>query len=214
MESSERQQAIVAALDVLDAGICIMDEHGRLLYQNASLRRQLSVDPGHRILDETIADARHSVLARARAEARHGSEGNGTAGSSGRVVPANAADRSCKIALQMKTEGGAQYRVEAAALAGAVSGIAHLVVITVQCRGSRRLPPQSLRALYGLTARETRVASLLDAGARNREIAETLNISLHTARRHAESVLRKLGVHSRSEVGRRLTEEGPLDQAH
>ena len=214
MESSERQQAIMAALDVLDAGICITDEHGRLLYQNASLRRQLLADPGQRVLDETMSDARLTVLARAHAEARHGREGNGAAESRARAVPANAADRSCKVALQTKTEEGAQYLVEAAALAGAVPGIAHLVVITVQCRGSRRLSPQSLRAVYGLTAREVRVASLLDAGARNREIAESLNISLHTARRHAESVLRKLGVHSRSEVRRRLTEENPADDAH
>ena len=59
---------------------------------------------------------------------------------------------------------------------------------------------RSLRERYGLTARETDVASLLLQGKANVDIARALVISESTARHHTERVLDKLGVHSRAEV--------------
>jgi DNA-binding NarL/FixJ family response regulator len=56
----------------------------------------------------------------------------------------------------------------------------------------------------GLTARESHVAILLVHGCSAKEIARELGITLHTARRHTESVLRKMGVDSRGKVGPRL----------
>ena len=50
---------------------------------------------------------------------------------------------------------------------------------------------------YGLTPREREVAALLASGSSTIEIAGALGISVHTARRHAEHLLGKLGVHSR-----------------
>lgn len=56
----------------------------------------------------------------------------------------------------------------------------------------------------GLTARESQVAVLLAYGCSAKEIATKLGVTLHTARRHTESVLRKAGVDSRSKVASRL----------
>ena len=58
----------------------------------------------------------------------------------------------------------------------------------------------SVPAMDGLSKRELEVAHLLASGLRNREVAESLGVSEHTARRHTERVLRKLGVTSRSAV--------------
>ncbi|CAN5824090.1 hypothetical protein BH11GEM1_BH11GEM1_17200 [soil metagenome] len=57
-----------------------------------------------------------------------------------------------------------------------------------------------LTARFGLTRQQLRVAHLLGEGQSNREMAETLAVSVHTARRHTESVMAKLGVASRSRV--------------
>lgn len=65
---------------------------------------------------------------------------------------------------------------------------------------------------FGLTPREAEVAELLARRQTNREIAETLGISRHTVRHHAERVFMKLGVHSRREVAGRL-ETDSEDQA-
>jgi DNA-binding CsgD family transcriptional regulator len=61
-------------------------------------------------------------------------------------------------------------------------------------------PTDLLTARYQLTRREAEVARLLAVGKSNAEIAEALSISEHTARRHTEQVLLKLGVRSRAAV--------------
>lgn len=52
----------------------------------------------------------------------------------------------------------------------------------------------------GLTSREQEVLAHLADGASNDEIAETLNISPKTVARHRENIMRKLGLHSRTEL--------------
>jgi DNA-binding NarL/FixJ family response regulator len=49
-----------------------------------------------------------------------------------------------------------------------------------------------------LTRRQREVSALIQEGLQNREIAERLEISLHTVRRHVEALLRRLDVSTRS----------------
>lgn len=55
-------------------------------------------------------------------------------------------------------------------------------------------------SLDRLTAREQEVLELLAEGNSNEEIAEKLSISRHTVARHRENLMRKLEMHSRSEL--------------
>jgi two-component system response regulator NreC len=55
-------------------------------------------------------------------------------------------------------------------------------------------------SLDGLTTREQEVLSLLAEGLSNDEIGEALQISKHTVARHRENLMRKLELHSRSEL--------------
>jgi len=61
-------------------------------------------------------------------------------------------------------------------------------------------PPAVLIQRFRLTAREADVAVLLAYGARNKTIADRLQISIHTARHHVEMVLTKLGAKNRTKV--------------
>ena len=61
--------------------------------------------------------------------------------------------------------------------------------------------PLRLAREFHLTAREQEVALLLAEGLTNAQVAEVLGVSTHTARHHTESVLLKLGVHSRAAAG-------------
>jgi ATP/maltotriose-dependent transcriptional regulator MalT len=54
-----------------------------------------------------------------------------------------------------------------------------------------------------LSVREVEVLGLLAVGKGNQAIAETLTISLHTAKHHVASILQKLGVASRTEAALR-----------
>jgi DNA-binding NarL/FixJ family response regulator len=51
-----------------------------------------------------------------------------------------------------------------------------------------------------LTSREREVLDLVAQGRTNRQIAEQLTLSLHTIRNHVQSILRKLGAHSKLEA--------------
>jgi DNA-binding CsgD family transcriptional regulator len=55
----------------------------------------------------------------------------------------------------------------------------------------------------GLTEREVEVIRLVAQGLANKEIADRLNISYHTAVNHVRNIFEKTGVHSRTELIRR-----------
>ncbi|MEO8246381.1 MAG: response regulator transcription factor [Chloroflexota bacterium] len=60
--------------------------------------------------------------------------------------------------------------------------------------------------LATLSARETEVLRLLEAGLTDREIADALTISTRTVESHVSAVLHKLGVRNRAEAARRYRE--------
>jgi DNA-binding NarL/FixJ family response regulator len=63
-------------------------------------------------------------------------------------------------------------------------------------------------ARYGLdalTASELRVARLAAAGASNRDIAQTLFVTVRTVEVHLTSTYRKLGISARDQLARALT---------
>jgi DNA-binding CsgD family transcriptional regulator len=66
------------------------------------------------------------------------------------------------------------------------------------------LVPAEMQERYGLSTAEVRVATALATGASNAVIARNLHISPHTARRHTEAILAKVGVRTRSELVPRL----------
>ena len=79
--------------------------------------------------------------------------------------------------------------------------------IEVTCTSEPSVTAARLR--FGLTRREAEVASLLAAGRRNREIADQLGMSEHTARRHTERIFSKLHVSSRATVAAMLAGDIP-----
>ncbi|MCI0781930.1 MAG: response regulator [Chloroflexi bacterium] len=62
----------------------------------------------------------------------------------------------------------------------------------------------------GLSDREIEVIRLLGSGARNKEIATQLYVTIHTVKFHLENVYRKLGVQTRAEAVRVASERGFL----
>ncbi len=90
----------------------------------------------------------------------------------------------------------------------------------IGCEGWLRRVDESLRALGeraptragagagGLSARELEVLGLVAEGLTNRQIAERLVISEHTAIRHVANVTRKLGVRNRAAAARVGAERG------
>jgi non-specific serine/threonine protein kinase len=63
--------------------------------------------------------------------------------------------------------------------------------------------------LVVLTSREQEVATLVARGLTNRQIATQLSISERTAANHVAKILKKLGLRSRTQIGRLAAEDRP-----
>jgi two-component system response regulator NreC len=70
---------------------------------------------------------------------------------------------------------------------------------------------RSPEALDGLTAREQEVLAHLADGASNIEIGDTLGISPKTVARHRENIMRKLNLHSRTELVKYAIRKGIIE---
>ena len=66
-------------------------------------------------------------------------------------------------------------------------------------------------AMDGLTEREREVLTHLAEGAPNQDIADVLHISSNTVARHRENIMRKLNLHSRSELVKYAIRKGLIE---
>ena len=67
-------------------------------------------------------------------------------------------------------------------------------------RAGARPAPSARPALGALTGQEVKIALLVAEGARNREIAGTLFLSVKTIEAHLHAIYRKLGIASRTQL--------------
>jgi DNA-binding CsgD family transcriptional regulator len=202
--ASARRQSDLAmlAIHVCEDAACVTDHGGRRLYSSPALERLLAEETERVQLQRAIDDVRNGLVARAgiRGPAAHLT--NALAGESEGVGGAS-------IVLQTRTSQ-MEYRLHATAVTDTTRHPREqLYVIWIRRCKPHLLTAEILSERFGLTPREIRVSTLVAARLRSREIAAVLGISIHTARRHAEAVLRKVGVSSRTELRDRLRIEGP-----
>jgi DNA-binding CsgD family transcriptional regulator len=100
--------------------------------------------------------------------------------------------------------GHAHYRINGSLLSGAVVDRELLVLITVERLHTQPASDAALRSTFGLTRREIEVTRMLERGLTSAEIARELGITVHTAERHTEHVMGKLGVRTRSAIGAKV----------
>lgn len=172
-----------AVLDSSGKRLLLCDVQGRPLQASAALERTLASDPERPAIERNM-----HRLARAAAELR----GNGAVrglGESGERVVATVRGR---------------YRLSAS-LAGESGPAPAGVLVLLKPLFRELLTDDELRGRFQLTEREVRIAREIADGRRNDDLARRLGISPHTARRHTEHVLDKLGVASRAQVAERIS---------
>jgi DNA-binding CsgD family transcriptional regulator len=85
-----------------------------------------------------------------------------------------------------------------------------LVLVSVDALAPRIPSPGELQRGYRLSLREAEIAHAIASGQTTPQIAHSLGISIHTARRHSERLFMKFEVHSRVELTARiLTHRSP-----
>jgi DNA-binding CsgD family transcriptional regulator len=90
-----------------------------------------------------------------------------------------------------------RYRVRAILAGADTSEATRPVIVLLHLLVRRPFGQSELRDRFHFTPREMQVSRLLATGCSTAALANVLEISVHTARRHLEHVLSKLGVHSR-----------------
>lgn len=175
-----RGAAFAGTLDDMAQSVAVYSATGMLVYQTRKLREVLAAEPDR----EQLLQEMNALARRVGDEAgMRSSESTSPVRDPGAVVLGRSAE----------------YRLFAGYLTPALLG-AEGVLVTVE----RRRPPvpriAELVSRFPLTEREAEVAVLLARGLPDVSIAERLMVSPHTARRHSERVLKKLGVHSRAAV--------------
>ncbi|HJR52729.1 MAG TPA: LuxR C-terminal-related transcriptional regulator [Gemmatimonadota bacterium] len=174
-----------AVLDASEKRLLLCDDKGRPVHASAALERTLAADPERPAIERNM-----HRLARVTAELR----GNGK----------NAVRSLAKSGERVLATMRGRYRL-CATLAGESGPSPAGVLVLLEPLFRETLPNGELRERFGLTGQEIRVARRIAEGAHNDEVAQDLAISPHTARRHTERVLAKLGVVSRAQVAERIS---------
>jgi DNA-binding NarL/FixJ family response regulator len=123
-------------------------------------------------------------------------------GASSADVVAAALDAGC-VGYVEKTNAGAS-------LTSAVRAVHAGEAVVPQARLGRLLGRADAGRVEILTKREREILTCVEGGASNKAIAAELTVSLNTVRTHVQSILKKLGAHSKLEAVSVAREQGVL----
>jgi len=169
-------------LDRVETPILLADRRGEVLRANAALARlQARVGAGRSLRPHIV-----TLLAQLQ-----------------RALSAAGVDRPSAMEKEVVL-GETRLRLLAAPLEVPAQDASTLYAILVEPVTPLLPDVAQIRIRHGLSRRQSEVALLLAQGQTNDQVAAALRISPHTARRHTERVLGKLGVSRRGGVAQRL----------
>ncbi|HEX2078831.1 MAG TPA: helix-turn-helix transcriptional regulator [Longimicrobium sp.] len=183
MTGSDEVPGVLVALDTLELGFAFFGRGWRLQHASPVFLRAVE-DPTFAALDEEVRRFVAAVWGLANVR------------SLGAVV-----ERLDSRAVRL---AGGECRLDGTYVGVDLFGEGASVLVGVRVPPEDPFSTERLRARFGLTCRQSRVASLLVEGLRNDEIARRLFISPHTARHHVEQIRLKVGGHTRAAVASRL----------
>lgn len=181
LDQSRRRHA---SLDAVGVPCALLGLDGRTCHRSPAFEAVLAAEPERLTLTAAVSDLA-AALARAS------------------LVGGHAGPAPVERVVRTATRA---YRLRATLVPQAACGPGPAVAVTVGPEGAVLPTAEAVVARFGLSPREAEVALLIAAGLANDVLAERLFISPHTARRHTERVLAKLGVGNRSAVAHRLME--------
>ena len=180
-----RNCAVLTALaEDAAIGALFFDGRGRLGRENAFFEELMCCEPER---DRVRAEVSRAV--------------QGALGITSLKHPASVARRANS---EIRTRA-ARYRIAATFLDEEQSLDSITVIALVDKVEEKSISARELNTRFSFTRREIEVAMLLRRGLSSRQIAAELGISVNTGRRHVESVLLKLDVHTRTAAAARLS---------
>lgn len=90
------------------------------------------------------------------------------------------------------------------------ASLSSLLMSYIAGRGIVRVPPEVQPTGVTTTKREREIAGLIAEGLTNKEIAQRLNIAVHTVKTHVHHILEKLSLHTRLQIAAHTRRAAPL----
>lgn len=200
----DQRRTIMEISGALSEAVGLLDRAGRLLHRNGALERLLTDDPEAELVVRELE--RGAAVLSAFAE-RSERNSNADAVEKGPAKPPPSLGRIIQTARR-------RYQIRLFHSDQRIFSAGGTVVALVSVEAEE--PPGSdtgrWRTRFGLSPREVEVAELVSRGASAKQVAAELGISVHTARRHTERLMKKLGVRTRAAVWARLREAEALFQ--
>jgi DNA-binding NarL/FixJ family response regulator len=194
MRLAAHRAQLTSWLDAARDGLALFDADGRPLHRNPALNAMLAAEPERARIVHALSAAGSRAAALTRRDP-----------TAPRIAATNHASVT-PLFRELRTAAG-QYRLAATHLASIAGRSDAPLILVSLTRGDRKTRSDGeLQTRFRLTKREVEVARLLASGLRTGPLATTLNISVHTARRHTERVLSKLGIESRAGVAEALSD--------
>jgi len=181
LELQACRAALVDALDRSGQAALLCDTAGEPVHATPALERAFLADPENTRVRRAMGRAAALLAARL-----------GTHRVQASPPPAG---RYAEVATAR-----ARYRVQASYAGRSSLGPEAAILVLLERVTPEPWSDAALRTRFRLTPREVAVARFLAERRGAREIARTLGISVHTARRHTEHVYAKLGLGSRGAV--------------
>jgi DNA-binding CsgD family transcriptional regulator len=192
-ESTAREQGLAQVLETLSVGALLTDQHARVLYANSSARGLLTKQYGLLIDASGLRALRLEDTARLRALIGGASLTSQREGlQSGGVMRVRGADGRTAVELLVSPLPPGQC--------GEGPGCASAVVYLTDPTAQAPEDATALRALYGLTACEAKMALVFKRGVSGKEAAEELDVSYNTLKTHLRHLFAKTDTRSQSEL--------------
>jgi DNA-binding CsgD family transcriptional regulator len=183
-----------STLDVLAAGVVLVDEETRPIYANAAAQTMLDSADAIR-LDHDRLQLSSAVATAALADAvTRAASDEQCLGQRGIGIPARRKDGNPAVVHVLPLKRG-ELRPGIERRAAAAIFVAPAAILP-------RMPADALALIYDLTPAETRVLELMVAGKSPAEIAETVGILPNTVKTHLQHVFNKTGAHRQADLVR------------
>lgn len=193
-----RVAATRSALDKLNAGVLLLDEHGGVSFSNAMAHEILAARDGLSLRPAMAGSGHEGLSVQDPVAARVVKQAIDAA-----LTRYADADHFLKLITIPRPSGAGAYTMQVSTLGGqACFGIEHgakgVIAFIVDPDGRPKLQAHQFVELYGLTQAEARVAVCLVNGDDLSVLARILGVSVNTVKTQVKKVYEKMNVDSRA----------------
>lgn len=201
-----QNQSLLSAFDRMEFGACVLDENGKVVYQNASASKVFERRDGLSLNDQSRLTGIQPAPRTSQATETLPDWIKTQIASTSLI--ANQPAHFSHAFVQRRTQPGMKYALQCSLLPSTFDGArraAPRMVVFITDPDAVQLPTaERLMTLYELTLGQARVARALGSGCSYKQIARDLSVTPHTIASHVKEVYAKVRVNRQTDLMRHI----------